>query len=303
MITVDNRSGFGREGPAGFIGLLGRCGLTVQPGRLQYGDIRFLGSGPEGAPVTIGIECKSIHDILHCITDGRFAGHQLPGLQQAYDQAWLLVEGQWRAERKSGMLQYLSRSYQWRDASVGSRKFMYRDLLAWLHTIRIKTGVLMETVPDWEHAATWVASLHTWWTRTKRIGGEEVTGWESHRSHLAVNQASNEQFWARVKQEERERERERERKRIKEAQNGTNGNGSTNRVRPHSLTDPANLLRPTVCRMVAAQLPGVGYSRSEEVAKAFPTVASLVAATEKELMAVEGIGKEGARKIWRALHS
>jgi ERCC4-type nuclease len=300
MLTVDNRRGFGKGGPAGFIELLGRCGLSTQLGRMPFGDIRFLGSGPEGMPVTVGIEVKSIHDILHCITDGRFAGHQLPGMMATYEQPWLLVQGQWRARRQDGLLQYLSPSYQWRDAHVGSRKFMYRDLMAWMLTVRTKVGIEVEYVADWEHAAIWIASLYAWWTRGKRMAGEDKVGWDTHTSHQAVNQASNEQFWSRVKQDERE------------ARNGGGtrnggGNGDTSNLAPRGLrgrlADPAHLLRPTVCRMVAAQLPGIGYARSEQVAKRFPSVASLVAATERELCEIEGVGKLGAKKVWRALHS
>lgn len=294
MIYVDSRAGSNQLTP-----LLQRCGVPAHPARMTYGDIKFIGTGPAGEPVTIGIEVKSIHDILTCITDGRFAGHQLPGMIATYEQAWLLIEGQWRHQRGTGILQYLSRSYQWRDASVGSRRFMYRDLLTWLNTVRIKTGILLDCVPDYEHAAVWIAALYSWWTQTKRIGGEEVCGWESHTSHHAINQSSNEQFHSRVKQEEREA-------RINGHATGNSGisagpsTGGFVRRRP--LVDPAVLIRPTVCRMVAAQLPGVGYARSDTVAKAFPTVEKLVAASEKELAGIEGVGKVGAKKIWRALH-
>jgi hypothetical protein len=210
-------------------------------------------------------------------------------MMTAYDQPWLLIMGQWRQQRSSGILQYLSKSYQWRDAHVGSRHFMYRDLLSWITTVRTKVGIRDDSVPDQDHAVAWIGALYSWWTRVKRVGGEEVTGWESHRSHLAVNQASNEQFWSRVKQEERD------------SRGGNGGRNGSNGIRGR-LADPANLLRPTVCRLVAAQLPGVGYTRSEAVAKRFPRVADLVAATEKEIMEVEGLGKVGAKKVWRALH-
>lgn len=287
MIHVDNRAG-----SAQLIPLLQRCGVPVQAGRLAFGDVKFLGSGPDGIPVTVGVEVKSLSDLLHGMTDGRFAGHQLPGMTACYDQPWLLVEGQWRMERGTGLLQYLTRSYQWRPATVGSRKFMYRDLTSWLFTVQTKTGIRLATVPDWDHATAWLATLYAWWTRAGRVGGEEVTGWETHRSHLAVNQASNEQFWSRVKQEERENRG-----------NGVNGHDGARRADgSRRLTDPANLLRPTVCRLVAAQLPGVGYTRSEKVAKRFPTVAQLVAASPKELGEVEGLGKIGAKKVWEALH-
>ncbi len=284
MISVDTRAG-----SDSLIPLLQRAGLPVTPARLLFGDIRFLGSGPQGEPVTVGVEVKTIHDLLHCITDGRFSGHQLPGMMTAYDQPWLLIMGQWRQQRSSGILQYLSKSYQWRDAHVGSRHFMYRDLLSWITTVRTKVGIRDDSVPDQDHAVAWIGALYSWWTRVKRVGGEEVTGWESHRSHLAVNQASNEQFWSRVKQEERD------------SRGGNGGRNGSNGIRGR-LADPANLLRPTVCRLVAAQLPGVGYTRSEAVAKRFPRVADLVAATEKEIMEVEGLGKVGAKKVWRALH-
>jgi hypothetical protein len=286
MLHVDNRAGSDQ-----LIPLLRRCGLPVQPSRMTYGDIKFLGYGIEGCPVTIGVECKGIHDILHCVTDGRFAGHQLPGMVTSYDQPWLLIAGQWRAQRDTGLLQYLSRSYQWRDAMIGSRRFMWRDLAGWMLTMRTKTGILVDTVPDWDHAALWLSSLYSWWTQTTRISGEEVTGWETHKSHLAMNGASNEQFWARVKQEERDA--------------GRNGGrlvtGAGGAVR-RRLADTANLLRPTVCRMAVSQLPGVGYTRSDAVAKRFATLAEVCAATEKELMEVEGIGKLGARKLWQAIH-
>lgn len=288
MIFLDNRSGFGREGVNGFAARLRGLGLPVTLTRLAYGDIRFLGYGPEGLPVTIGVECKSVHDLLACMCDGRFAGHQAPGLVTEYQQPWLLMEGEWRAQKGTGLLEYFGRDFRWKLAEVGSRRFMWRDLESWLLTIETKVGLRAHWSLNWEAASVWIATLYSWWTNGKRVNreGEVVAGWESHRSHLAVNEASNEQFWGRVRKEELELERARRK-----------AEGDYKR-----LQDSACLLRPTWLRLMIAQAPQVGYVRSAAFEKRFPSMAAVCEATEKELTEVEGVGKTGAKKIWKALH-
>lgn len=52
---------------------------------------------------------------------------------------------------------------------------------------------------------------------------------------------------------------------------------------------------------VAAALPGIGYDRAMAVAKHFSSVTEMVLATEKEWMAVPGIGKTIARSLRQSL--
>ena len=59
--------------------------------------------------------------------------------------------------------------------------------------------------------------------------------------------------------------------------------------------------RPSLMRRIAHQLPGVGWSRAEAIEQVFPTVTALINATEKELAAVDGIGKGTARDIREAV--
>lgn len=249
MISVDSR-----EGSAALAPLLRSRGLPVELTRMTFGDVCFLGIGKDECPVSVGIEVKTIHDVLKCVTDGRFAGHQLPGLVSAYDQAWLLIEGLWRANPQSGVLEYYRNKGRgkWTEATVGTRRFMYRDLWTWLLTVVNKGGVGVIIHPDWGQAATWIHTLYSWWT-TKG-------GWDGHKSHLAINETSRGQFF-----------------------------------------DRALLVRPTILRMVAKELPGVGYEKSQAVAAHFGNVHRLVNATEKELREVEGIGPGLALKIYQAL--
>jgi ERCC4-type nuclease len=67
--------------------------------------------------------------------------------------------------------------------------------------------------------------------------------------------------------------------------------------------DGALFVRPTLARRVAAELPGVGFERSSDVASAFPTVRRMLEATPKEWAAVKGIGKTLAKRIVEAWDS
>lgn len=254
MVTIDSR-----EGSAQLWGMLRRIGIPAELGRLPFGDVAFMGIGPEGVPVPVGIEVKNIRDVLKCITDGRFAGHQLPGLINSYQQIWLLVEGQWRQNSKTGLLENLTNKGWWCEATVGQRAFMYRDLLSWLFTIQTKGGIQVAYVSSYTEATTWISSLYNWWNK----GG---IGYDSHHSHLAINVSGD--------------------------------------IRNNAgWRDRAILVRPTLLRRIAAELPGIGFDKSANVAAHFASVEELFCASERELAKIPGIGKELSQRIWGALHN
>lgn len=61
--------------------------------------------------------------------------------------------------------------------------------------------------------------------------------------------------------------------------------------------------KPTLARLWANDLPGIGYERSAAIADHFGSAHALAMADEKQLMAVEGVGKSGARKIVSAIRT
>lgn len=70
----------------------------------------------------------------------------------------------------------------------------------------------------------------------------------------------------------------------------------------HSSTaDPQLLVKPSLCRQVAATLPGIGWTKSGAVASHFGSVYSMAQAPESEWVKIPGIGKLGAQKILAAL--
>lgn len=60
--------------------------------------------------------------------------------------------------------------------------------------------------------------------------------------------------------------------------------------------------QPSLLRRFAAELPGVGWKRSKDVAEYFGNIKAMVAADEKEWRKVAGIGKVLAERIVGELH-
>ena len=63
----------------------------------------FFGAGPEG-DWYIGIEYKTVDDVVACIKSGRFTGTQLPGMLRTYDMSFLLIEGLALLDHNSGQM-------------------------------------------------------------------------------------------------------------------------------------------------------------------------------------------------------
>lgn len=171
--------------------LLKQRGYPVELGRTDFGDVSFIGLGVDGSPISVGCEVKGLNDIIACLKSARFAGHQLPGLLQSYDQVWLLLVGVWRP-RHDGTMEYQvergkSAGY-WRSVELGRRKFMWRDLEAFLLTMQMKGGVRLMRVDDYPTAAMFLGTLYSWWQR----------GWDDHQSHLQMHDAMRDQLFDRA---------------------------------------------------------------------------------------------------------
>jgi hypothetical protein len=66
--------------------------------------------------------------------------------------------------------------------------------------------------------------------------------------------------------------------------------------------DTALLVKPTLARRVAAQLPKIGEVRSAAVAAEFKTLERMVNASEKDWCRIDGLGKTTAKSVYNAIH-
>lgn len=153
--------------------------------QLDAGDLAFTGRGFGGTAVEIGIEFKRLDssstDLAQSLRSGRLSGEQLPkllGERGAYDKAWLLIEGIWRHDPKTGLVTaYKGKHRGWQPipgkmpSSELEKRLLSLEMLGGLHVRFTNTRA---------DSIRFIGSLYRWWTDRDL---------DRHVSHLAVHDA------------------------------------------------------------------------------------------------------------------
>lgn len=148
--------------------------VHTQP--LEYGDISFCGRGPKSV-ITVGVELKSISDLISSIRTGRLAAHQIPGLLEHFDLQWIVVEGAWKVSA-SGAIEVL-RGKKWSKQVAGKKPVMYREITSWMASVSAQTGIHFWRTLSRTETAHWISNVY--WCLQKR--------WEEHKSLKVFNLA------------------------------------------------------------------------------------------------------------------
>lgn len=135
-----------------------------------------MGKGPEGRPIPVGVEIKTLSEALDNIVTGRFAGHQLPGIIQDFEVSYFIVYGELRQDahgiicvpRKGGI----------KRLKLGGRYYMWRDFQQWLITMELRGDQHVRFMATKRDVGNFILALYKWWTGKK---------WEEHRAHLALD--------------------------------------------------------------------------------------------------------------------
>jgi ERCC4-type nuclease len=155
--------------------LIHRIGVKAEMTQLEYGDACFDGNGPEDKNITIGIERKTLGDMLNCIDDARYVQHQRPGMLAMYRYNFLFVEGIWKPDIDSGYLLELVGSMNWRPPRNHSYQVRYSKLFRYLMSIQLAgTPVIMTR--DLDHTAFNIVELFRYFMKK----------WDQHTSLLEV---------------------------------------------------------------------------------------------------------------------
>jgi len=177
MLRVDSRAG-----SADLLPHFHRIGVPAMLAPMPFGDVAFEMRGPDERPILVGIEVKRVEDLLACIRDGRLSGHQLPGLQQGFEHAILLIEGGMQMggeEVRPGVRALLTRIFgQWREPSHG-QAWAYYDVMSYLHTVQMRTGIQVVQTSDRQATVQWISSLYHWGTSK---------AWEQHDSCVGLHE-------------------------------------------------------------------------------------------------------------------
>lgn len=167
MIIIDPRQGSGELFPLFPEG-------TASLGHLDFADFMFVGNGQDG-PVSVGVERKTIDDLVNSMVSGRLGAHQLPGLQSNYNHVMVLVEGVWRF---NGLGQLEKRRGDiWLQMRRGSRSFTSNEIVGFLNTIQVIAGVQLVRSSSPRETVMYLLSLEHWWNKE----------WNRHRSHFMLH--------------------------------------------------------------------------------------------------------------------
>jgi len=135
-------------------------------GRLGFGDASFVGKGKDDIPVMVGVERKTLSDLVGSLESGRFSGHQLPGLLASYNTVYLVVEGMGRVSRDQVEVR---QGGAWRSLGVSELA-----LDSFLNTLEVMAGVIVRQTNTPQRTAYLIHHLYHWWMK----------GWDKHKSHL-----------------------------------------------------------------------------------------------------------------------
>lgn len=180
MIAVDPRAG-SKE----LIKPLLAAGMPVSSETLLYGDLAFEGHGPDATSISVGVEFKTLGDMIASIRSGRFTGPreagtlgQLPGMVATYDQPWLMVEGYWRTDERGRIVAYQGPKKGW-TAVPGAMSGTELD--KHLLTFEVCAGIRVWRTTSRADTIRAIASLYRWFADSAI---------DRHTSHLAPHRAT-----------------------------------------------------------------------------------------------------------------
>lgn len=159
-----------RTGSKELFGLFPKDKATLT--HLEYADFMFAGNGEEGN-VLVGVERKKIGDFVNCMCSGRLSGHQVIGLLNSYHIVYLVIEGIFRANPNTGVLE-VNKRREWVEYTAGRRRFMARDIWVFMNTLQIMCGIHCYHCTKEADTVHYILALHHWWNKA----------FADHKGHL-----------------------------------------------------------------------------------------------------------------------
>ena len=133
-------------------------------------DIQFTGRGPDG-DVLIGMEKKTITELLQSMRSKRLAGQQVRPMLLTYDIRYLIIEGYWRRGRETGLVEV--RNGVW---STARGSFKYSEISRFLASLRELGDLRIWRTADEGETAAYIAEEWHWWQKD----------WNEHKTGQAL---------------------------------------------------------------------------------------------------------------------
>lgn len=161
---------------------LRRLGLQVRVRNLTSADFAFYGQGPEGE-CRIGVERKTVQEMVGLASRKRLTGHQLPRMTKRYRFRFLFVEGATRVNPDWGSLEAGKpvkggRLTMWFPAGWGNERNTFETYFKNNLTLRLRAAMILIPTADKTETCHAIHALYRWFEKP----------WNQHGSHLAVDE-------------------------------------------------------------------------------------------------------------------
>lgn len=132
---------------------------------LPSGDVYITGNGPAG-PISIGVELKSISDLMGSSTTGRLTA-QLERMAGSYHRIWVLTYGALATNPASHLLSTNASGRLGPVLRSPTTPFQFTEYYSLLHEIA-ECGIHTHHVDTYHTAALWIARLAHFWAKPYR---------------------------------------------------------------------------------------------------------------------------------------
>jgi len=151
---------------------LQRLGLPAVSAHLASGDVAFTGRGEGGVPLSIGIEVKTVGELVGSLQTERLQGHQLLEMQLTYDRSYLIVEGDFGHDTQG-------RGTLFKNKKTGPMRGVPNavELEQRLFNLQTRGGLITRHVDTRRDTIRVIHAWYRYWT-DKAL--------DEHKSHLAM---------------------------------------------------------------------------------------------------------------------
>lgn len=138
---------------------------TVQ--QLEFGDFSWTGVWVEDRPVRVGLEHKTVGDLVGSMRSGRLSGHQIPGMLDQYEFRYLMVEGVVRPGRDG-----IAEIPHGGTFLPLSPAITFREIVNYLNSVEHLAGMYLRRTFGPTESIAQIGATYLWWQKP----------WDQHKS-------------------------------------------------------------------------------------------------------------------------
>lgn len=168
MILLDQR-----VGSKDFLdGIQTKVNCKVKLWVLNSGDVAWEGCGPDSSTVMVGLEIKTLGDMLTSMRSGRYI-EQLNKMRGEYQYVYLLIQGSYAPDEsgtlctptRGGWAPLVLQTKEQKDRGKFRARYSYNELDKFIASLEVKRDVIVRKACNKRDAIQQIVNLYGWWQK------------------------------------------------------------------------------------------------------------------------------------------